>query len=205
MSRRRHLSPEERALWDQVARSARALPGRTRLDPPQPRPGPAAATADRGRAAHAQRMETHIPEGFDLGLDVPDRLGHDLARPIADSLRDAPVSMDKRQFVRLSKGRLDPEARLDLHGMTLDRAHGALTRFITTARLRGQRLVLVITGKGRDSVEDGPIPRRRGALRHEVPHWLRAAPLESMVLEVRHAHRRHGGDGALYVYLRKPR
>ena len=94
---------------------------------------------------------------------------------------------------------------MDLHGMTLAQAQGALTGFIAEAWTRGLRLVLVITGKGRREHDTGPIPRRTGALRHEVPHWLRRAPLGPMVLDIRPAHRRHGGDGALYVYLRRRR
>ncbi len=105
------------------------------------------------------------------------------------------------------RGKLVPEARLDLHGMTLAQAHGALNSFILGAVRRGLRLVLVITGKGRggsgQGFDDGPLPRRAGALRQEVPHWLRSAPLGAHVLNTHAAHRSHGGDGALYVYLRK--
>ena len=116
-----------------------------------------------------------------------------------------PVQMDKRQFQRLNRGKLDPEARIDLHGMTLAQAHGALNSFILRAQSKGLRLVLVITGKGRTASDDGPIPRRRGALKHDVPQWLRMAPLGPIVLEIREAHIRHGGAGAYYVYLRRRR
>jgi len=63
--------------------------------------------------------------------------------------------------------------------------------------------VLVITGKGRDDDGPGPIPRRRGVLRHQVPQWLSRPPLGPAVLQVTPAHRKHGGEGALYVYLRR--
>ena len=119
--------------------------------------------------------------------------GHDLTRPLSDALADAPVAMDKRRFQRMTRGKLQPEARIDLHGMTLAQAHAALNGFILRAQANGLRLVLVITGKGRQADDDGPIPRRRGALKHDVPQWLRMAPLAGCVLEIREAHARHGG------------
>ncbi len=208
MSRRRSLHPDEHALWEQVARSARALPGRARSGAVTP-PGPKAAPPKPAtlKPAPAKPAPTPLPPDFAIGAASGRGIAgpHDLARPIAEALRDAPVAMDRRQFQRLSRGRLTPEARLDLHGMTLARAQGALTGFIADAWSRGLRLVLVITGKGRTGAEDGPIPRRTGALRHEVPLWLRRPPLAPMILDLRPAHQRHGGDGALYVYLRRRR
>jgi DNA-nicking Smr family endonuclease len=113
--------------------------------------------------------------------------------------------MDQRRFEKLRRGRLDPEARLDLHGMSLERAHAALTGFVTAAHVEGLRLVLVITGKGREGDAGALAPHRRGALRHAVPHWLAAPPLLGRVLEIVPAHVRHGGGGAYYVYLRRAR
>jgi DNA-nicking Smr family endonuclease len=113
--------------------------------------------------------------------------------------------MDRKTFGRMTRGKLKPEARIDLHGMTLDRAHGALTRFILSAHANGKRLVLVITGKGKDRDDAGPIPVRYGVLKHQVPHWLTTPPLSSAVLQVMPAHISHGGGGAYYVYLRRQR
>lgn len=112
--------------------------------------------------------------------------------------------MDARLHRQMSRGKLIPEARLDLHGMTLSHAQPAVERFVLRAHASGLRLVLVITGKGR-SVPDGngPLPIRPGALRHHVPLWLQRPPLSARVLQVTPAHRRHGGEGAYYVYLRK--
>ena len=208
MSRRR-LRPEERALWEQVARTARARPGRAPSANPLEAPAPAPLT-DTAQAGTKRAQAAAIPNGFAIGRDAGATQSHDLARPIAEALRGAPVAMDRRQFLRLSRGKLVPEGRIDLHGMTLAQAHGALTGFIADAWTRGLRLVLVITGKGRGGADrggagHGPIPQRTGALRHEVPAWLRRAPLAPMILEVRPAHRRHGGEGALYVYLRRRR
>jgi DNA-nicking Smr family endonuclease len=114
----------------------------------------------------------------------------------------AGAQMDRRRLEKLRRGRVDPEARMDLHGMTSERAHAELNDFILSAHARGLRLVLVITGKGR--ADDAPHqPRRHGILRHSVPHWLAAPPLRGRILQVLPAHQRHGGEGALYVYLRR--
>ena len=113
--------------------------------------------------------------------------------------------MDSKAFARMKRGKLKPEARIDLHGMTLDRAHGALTGFILSSQSRGLRLVLVITGKGDREDPYDPAPRRRGVLKSNVPQWLRMAPLGSAVLQISEAHIRHGGSGAYYVYLRRRR
>ena len=113
--------------------------------------------------------------------------------------------MDRRRFDKLRRGRLQPEARLDLHGMTSERAYRALVAFILAAHATGLRLVLVITGKGRPGELDALAPQRHGVLRHSLPHWLSAPLLASKVLQVAPAHVRHGGAGAYYVYLRRQR
>ncbi|MEO1000259.1 MAG: Smr/MutS family protein [Pseudomonadota bacterium] len=111
--------------------------------------------------------------------------------------------MDRRKAERLRRGRMEPEARLDLHGMTADRAHRALGGFLLRSHAAGHRLVLVITGKGRRSHEEGPMPRPTGVLRHALPHWLAEPGLRPLILSVTPAHHRHGGGGAWYVYLRR--
>ncbi len=112
--------------------------------------------------------------------------------------------MDRRRFEKMRRGRMEPEERLDLHGMTSERAHSALHGFILSAAARDLRLVLVITGKGKadESVHQ---PRRHGILRHSLPHWLGAPPLIGHILQVTPAHQRHGGAGAFYIYLRRRR
>ena len=133
------------------------------------------------------------------------RLRHNPAPTLADRLAHAPLNMDHKAHRKLTRGRLAPEARIDLHGMTLAEAHPELIRFILRAQDTGMRLVLVITGKGRLGPDDGPIPMRHGLLRHQVPVWLHQAPLASAVLQVAQAHLKHGGAGAYYVYLRRSR
>lgn len=130
---------------------------------------------------------------------------HDLAPSLLGSLQATQLQMDKKSFTKMKRGKIRPEGRLDLHGMTLDRAHPALTRFILSSHASGRRLVLVITGKGKMRDDGGPIPVRHGVLRHQVPQWLKMPTLSSVVLQVTQAHVSHGGHGAYYVYLRRQR
>ena len=199
MSRRgRGLSPEDQELWGRVVQTARPL----KSDPkPVFMPDPPA----RPQAKPRFKPTPETVRGSFRPTSTSPPPGHDLAHPLSEALARVPVRMDKRKFQRLTRGKLDPEARIDLHGMTLAQAHGVLNGFILRAQAQGLRLVLVITGKGKTAGDDGPIPRRQGALKHDVPQWLRMAPLNGVVLEIREAHARHGGSGAYYVYLRKPR
>ena len=107
------------------------------------------------------------------------------------------AGLDRRSALRLKRGELAIEGRLDLHGMTQDEAHRALTRFLEASAETGLRAVLVITGKGG---REGP-----GVLRRAVPRWLAEAGARARVLASSPAQPRHGGDGALYVLLRRKR
>jgi DNA-nicking Smr family endonuclease len=142
---------------------------------------------------------------FQIGEKARTVLGHDLVPNLSARLSAAPLRMDAKAFARMSRGKLSPEARIDLHGLTLAEAHPQLIGFVLGAQAQGLRLVLVITGKGRRPTDDGPVPQRHGVLRHQVPQWLAQAPLGQAVLQVAEAHLRHGGSGAFYVYLRRPR
>lgn len=120
-----------------------------------------------------------------------------------------PSGIDGNTAEKLTRGARAPEARIDLHGMTERAAHHALVSFILTAAGRGVRLALVITGKGARKIDpyapfDMELERRaRGVLKEMVPRWLHEPPLVRMIADIRPAHVRHGGTGALYVYLRK--
>ncbi|HWA30370.1 MAG TPA: Smr/MutS family protein [Rhizomicrobium sp.] len=140
------------------------------------------------------------------------------ATPIAPALmgkkalpqksKPTPGGVNGRTAERLKRGEIEPEARLDLHGMTERAAYGALATFIRSAWSRGLKLVIVVTGKGARAPEpDAPfeMDSRRGVLRDMAPRWLKEPELASLVADVRFAHRSHGGEGALYVYLRKNR
>jgi DNA-nicking Smr family endonuclease len=193
MARRRPLSPEEQDLWQSVARTARAL------HPSKPRPTEGDPVP---RAAPLHHAKPRLSP-FALGekARAPER--RDFAPEPAKSVVHAPLQMDAKTHAKMTRGKLLPEARIDLHGMTLAEAHPELTRFVLNAHENGLRLVLVITGKGKLRDDGGPIPQRMGALRHQVPGWLHLPPLGRAVLQVTEAHQRHGGSGAYYVYLRR--
>ncbi len=105
----------------------------------------------------------------------------------------ASAGVDKRTAERLRRGKMVLDGRLDLHGMTQARAHSALTLFVDTAYQADKRCLLVITGKG------------QGILKRAVPIWLGDPFLRPKILSVMTAQREHGGDGALYVLLRRRR
>lgn len=112
--------------------------------------------------------------------------------------------MDQRTHAKMRKGKLRPEAKLDLHGMFAAHAHNELLSFVRRCHAEGKRLVLVITGKGSTtSDEAGIMPSRQGILRHSLPHWLSSAEMRVLILQITPAHIRHGGGGAYYVYLKR--
>jgi DNA-nicking Smr family endonuclease len=137
-------------------------------------------------------------------------------RPIARDIptRQNPPTLapfDRRLAQRLLRGQIDPDARLDLHGHTVESARMVLLHFLHAQQQAGSRIVLVITGKG------GPVParhtlhgvkffhmtERQGRLRSEIPEFLHEAPFRSLVIGFQPAHPRHGGGGAIYVGLRR--
>jgi DNA-nicking Smr family endonuclease len=194
MRRRRTLRPEEEELWRSVTKTARPLhehPIFHRSAEAPPAETPALSPAKPRLPAFSLGEKARKPERLDLAPSVPQALGQ------------APLQMDAKTHGRMTRGKLAPEARIDLHGMTLAEAHPELISFLLAAQSDGLRLVLVITGKGKLRDDHGPIPQRMGALRHQVPQWLRQAPLGPAVLQVTEAHLKHGGAGAYYVYLRR--
>lgn len=191
------LSHEDRKLWSvvtkTVSRSLPELPVFTEKNSPPVTP----------KKILKQRFEV---QDFRLGeTAIETAPTHRLSTGISERMAHAPVRMDHGTHKKMVRGKLKPEGRVDLHGMTMAQAHPTLIRFIQSAFDDGKRLVLVITGKGKHRDDPGPIPVRRGVLKHQVPAWLQAAPLSRMVLDIREAHLRHGGSGAYYVYLRRPR
>ena len=200
MARRRSLRPDEEDLWHNVARTVTPRLGKVSFRAPEVPPPAPPLREDSGPKPAPNPMPP-----FRLGEKAKSRApGHNILPGLADRLGAAPLQMDAKTHGKMTRGKLSPEARLDLHGMTLAEAHPELIRFVLNAQEAGLRLVLVITGKGSRSAPDhGPIPQRQGALRHQLPLWLRQSPLGAAVLQVTEAHLRHGGSGAYYIYLRK--
>ncbi|GGE55322.1 Smr/MutS family protein [Actibacterium pelagium] len=195
--RRKKLSDEDKELWSRVAATTKPL------HPARPKKTEVAFSVPKPPKVTNPRLPI---EHFDVGARAPThKPPNSLASDPADHLRGQPVHMDRKTHGKMTRGKLQPEGRIDLHGKTLAQAHPALIRFILNAQSEGKRLVLVITGKGKHRDEPGPIPVKNGVLRHQVPQWLHQPPLLGCVLQITPAHQRHGGTGAYYVYLRRDR
>lgn len=180
-SRKRHLSEEERALWESVARQVKPLRKKPRLTKQAPS---LAAEPPAARPAASPRPTASVQ---------PPKPGKPATPPLAP--------LGRREKSRLSRGRSEIDARLDLHGMTQSRAHRALHGFLHRAHSEGLTFVLVITGKGKV----GGSQAERGVLRRQVPQWLSLPEFRSLVVGFEEAHIGHGGEGALYVRIRRAR
>ena len=179
--RRRQLTPDERALWTTVTRSVAPLRSAPMPDPdPDDGPVPEAIPAAPRSSVSARTK-------------VPAR-AENAAPPLAP--------LGRRLKQRVARGSAPLDARIDLHGLTQEKAHHALRRFLRAAQADGAKLVLVITGKGArggDPLGGG----ERGVLRRLVPQWLRLPEFRSIVVGFEDAHASHGGEGALYVRIRR--
>lgn len=180
--RRRTLSDEERVLWTTVTKAIAPLRARPPLAPDSDEAAEAEAKIAPRPAPPAKRAAKAPP------VAVP---------PPAKKPSPPPAALGRRLKQRLSRGKEEIDARLDLHGLTQSEAHGELLRFLRSANARDARLVLVITGKGR-----GGEP---GVLRRQVPQWLGLPEFRALVVGFEDAGVRHGGEGALYVRVRRAR
>ncbi len=158
-------------------------------------------TTDEERDLFRQSFAAAIPIGAAALAPAPTRV-----KP----LTAGETGLDGRTDERLRKGTLDPDARIDLHGLTESEAHRTLLLFLRGAQMRQCKLVLVVTGKGARIAPDAPFDMQlhtspRGVLKAAVPRWLKEPDFAGLAAGIRPAHKRHGGDGALYVYLRKNR
>ncbi|WP_371156065.1 Smr/MutS family protein [Jannaschia sp. 2305UL9-9] len=191
---RRPLSPEDRDLWQRYTKSADPLAKSSRDAPPDPAPRP----------ARTDPVSPRKVDPFTLGSRAKAKGSvHSLVPSITEQVAAAPLRMDAKAHKRMKAGKLRPEGKIDLHGMTLAMAQPALVGFVMRAHGDGKRLILVVTGKGKSKPSDTVIPNRLGVLKHQVPMWLSMPPLAAVVLQVAQANRAHGGSGAYYVYLRR--
>jgi DNA-nicking Smr family endonuclease len=180
--RRRALSEEERVLWESVAKQTKPLRKKLR----------AAKAAAEPSAAETPVAAKSIPPPKSLPSAAMPRAAKPEAPPLAP--------LGRRERSQLSRGRKEIDARLDLHGMTQTRAHRALSGFLQRAHSDGLTFVLIITGKGKIGAES-----ERGVLRRQVPQWLSLPEFRSLVVGFEEAHIGHGGEGALYVRIRRSR
>ena len=116
--------------------------------------------------------------------------------PSPQKRADPPMTIDDRTRRKIKRGRLDVDVKLDLHGLRQQEAHAALQDFLRRAQARGARLAIVVTGKGFGRADGG-------VLRRLAPLWLQGPGLRDIVTGFGEASRRHGGEGALYVRLRR--
>jgi len=181
---RRRLTEDEHTLWSGVTRSVAPL---KRKPAPAPRHD-AAALAERAPARRRAETAPARHPAAKSALKPP-------AAPAASA-----VGLDRRQKRRLARGVESIDARIDLHGKTQSEAHAALLAFLHRAQAEGARYVLVITGKG--GLSAGSLAGR-GVLKRQVPLWLRQAEFRAYVLAAEDAHRAHGGEGALYIRVRR--
>jgi DNA-nicking Smr family endonuclease len=185
-TKRRRLSEDEHKLWSGITRS---------VSPLKRKPAISQRNETAPKAEHASPPRPRADA-------VPP--SHTSARKPAAKPASAPAvslaGLDRREKRRLVRGVDDIEARIDLHGKTQSEAHAALLAFLHRAQGQGARFVLVITGKGGLSAGSSA---GRGVLKRQVPLWLRQAEFRAYVLAAEDAHRAHGGEGALYIRLRR--
>ncbi|MCB1885735.1 MAG: Smr/MutS family protein [Geminicoccaceae bacterium] len=178
--RERRPSAGEIDLWRDAMRHAVPLtPDRALAAPPKAPPPPAPLKP------RLLTTASPAPAAFPIASPV---------RP--HPRRGVPAGIDRNLWRRLAKGAVPVEGRLDLHGLTQEEAHRRLVLFLGHAQIQGSRCVVVITGRG---------DRDRGVLKQAVPHWLDSPPNAPRVLAYAPARPQHGGDGALYVLLRRRR
>jgi DNA-nicking Smr family endonuclease len=178
LRRKRSLSEEERKLWESVAKQVKPLRRLPRL-------------------AGRHPVEAETPS---VAPAAPLRPPSPVKIAPAPKPQEPPLApIGRRDRAKLSRGKQEIDARIDLHGMTQTRAHRALFGFLQRAHHEGSTFVLVITGKGKLGDSE------RGVLRRQVPQWLALPEFRALVVGFEEAHIGHGGEGALYVRVRRAR
>jgi DNA-nicking Smr family endonuclease len=183
--RSRPLRDDERTLWDIVTKSV--LPLKRRVV--------AAAATDADADAGDAPREKPKRRAASAAPPPPPAIAPPKPPPLA--------RLDRRMKQKVARGRHEIDARIDLHGMTQNEAHGALVRFLGRAQRDGARMVLVITGKGARNAAAADPYGERGVLKRQVPLWLESVELRPFIVGFEEAGRRHGGEGAIYVRVRR--
>ena len=188
MTARRPVTKSELDLWRRWTADVQPLADR----PPDEKPTKPAAKPKPAKLVAPPKVAHVSPKAARIS-------NANTEKPALARALDAkgPINIDRRNWERLKRGQIRIERKLDLHGRTQPEAHGALNRFLQMASATGLRCVLVVTGKGG--------PEGQGVLRRMVPRWLGEPGNRDKVLTYAPAQPRHGGDGALYVLLRRRR
>jgi DNA-nicking Smr family endonuclease len=196
MSRRRQLSDEERALWTGYARSVTPLRPSRESDTSPRNESSRDESSNKASASPVSAAKWAPPPRSSRGVRL---------NPEPAATKPFPLApLGRRLKQRVARGREPIDARIDLHGLTQLEAHAALLRFLRQARVQGARVVLIVTGKGsrRNEMDFGT---ERGVLKRQVPMWLSLPEFRQLIVGFEDAHVGHGGQGALYVRLRRER
>ena len=186
MNAPRGLSADEVEAWDKLAATVKRLHPLKPIQPkPDHRPQPPVRSPP-AKIATPPRVPRAAKPSPPKAVPVQDR------------------GLDSHWDRRLKAGQLQPEVTLDLHGHNLDAAYDRLMSGVAQARAIGAQTILLVTGKPRP-VEAADRGAKRGAIRAKVLDWLAASSHHSAIAAVRRAHQRHGGDGALYIVLKRER
>ncbi len=212
MSRRRKRQPtvEETALWQAVVKDATPLVQdrvAAKADGAETAGEEAASATSTAPESPARRFRAttaitappsnpSVPSTLGVGQRATGEPSVRVQRAIPGLRPGDMAGIDRRTADRFRRGRMEIDGRIDLHGMTLEQAHGALTGFLRAGAVQGRRCVLVITGKG---------TRGEGVIRRSLPHWLGDAMVRPLILAYTPAQPQHGGQGAFYVLLRRRR
>ena len=210
------MRPEDDALWQAFSKGI--TPGRLKPRVPEAEAEAVDAGTETVRALLEQQHRSlaappHGAAAKKTKAQKSTGAGLNGAGPARAAVRTGPGNIDAKAVRRLGSGRLTVDARIDLHGMRQSEAHSALRAFLWRAVAKGNRMVLVITGKGGrrapaaadfgDAAWLGDASIEPGVLRQQVPLWLREPEFAPLVVGYTTAHIRHGGEGALYVQLRR--
>jgi DNA-nicking Smr family endonuclease len=182
---KRRVTPEELELWRHVAQTARPIKSKRRVAAPKAETPD--ASAPKAKALKPAAPAAAPPKPKPTAPAKPHAQTHGLSHGI-----------DRRQAERFRKGKLPIDGKFDLHGRTQQDAHDDLLAFLRGAHSAGKRTVLVVTGKGMTT-------SKTGILRQAVPRWLNEPAFRHLVLAFDYAEPQHGGEGALYVLLKRVR
>ena len=192
--RLRRLSAEEIELWLAVAKTV------------SPRPSRVLPQAPAALNGHEVQAQPPAPPGAAKPPEKPSAAKPSQSQPALARKIPPLEPLERKLRQKLARGRIGPDAVIDLHGLTRHEACVSLHQFLAQAQREGAKLVLVVTGKGRGAGVGGlSEDDTAGVLRRSVPQWLRGADYHSIVVGFEEASRPHGGAGALYVRLRRRR
>ncbi len=174
-------------LWAEVTRDVEPLKGKSTIP-----------------LSREKRMSSTKPKGREQSAPLSEMPQSNRDQDKAPQSGDR--EMDARALRRLKRGQMTVDGRIDLHGKSQNQAYDALLSYIPNAYAQGKRCILVVTGKGHSRTGDTSLMNQKpGILKQKTPEWLNTPPLDQYVLKVTPARPQHGGEGALYVLLRRRR